>query len=153
MGYLESSLEHYDAAWAYLDPSDPATGELPPERPVVHVPEMVEVLAALGRTDEARAKLEPFADRAAALDRRWALARAAHCDGLILAAEGDLEAAEQALQDAVDRGVANGWPIPLGRALLALGSVQRRRRRKADARHSLATRGGPPRRRRCGDLV
>ena len=64
LGYLESSLEHYDTAWAYLDPSNPATGELPPERPVVHVPEMVEVLAALGRTDEARAKLAPFADRA-----------------------------------------------------------------------------------------
>ena len=137
LGYLESSLEHYDVAWAYLDPSDPATGELPPERPVVHVPEMVEVLAALGRTNKARAKLEPFADRAATLDRRWALARAADCDGLILATEGDLEPAEQALQDAVDRGVANGWPIPLGRALLALGSVQRRRRRKADARRSL----------------
>ena len=70
---------------------NPATGELPPERPVVHVPEMVEVLAALGRTDEARAKLAPFADRAAQLRRRWALARAAHCRGLILAADGDLE--------------------------------------------------------------
>ena len=136
LGYLASSLEHYDAAWAYLDPSDPNTG-LPPERPVVHVPEMVEVLAALGRSDEARAKLVPFADRAAALHRRWALARAAHCNGLILAAEGDLVAAEPALQDAVDQSVANGWPIPLGRALLALGSVQRRRRHKADARHTL----------------
>ena len=137
LGYLASSLEHYDAAWAYLDPSDPATGLLPPERPVVHVPEMVEVLAALGRSDEARATLVPFADRAAALHRRWALARGAHCNGLVLAAEGDLVAAEPALQDAVDQSVANGWPIPLGRALLALGSVQRRRRHKADARHTL----------------
>ena len=137
LGYLESSLENYDMAWAYLDPSDPATGELPPERPVVHVPEMVEVLAALGRTQEARAKLAPFATRAAELGRRWALARAAHCRGLILAAEGDLATADGALDDAVAQGVANGWPLPLGRAVLALGSVQRRRQRKADARSSL----------------
>jgi DNA-binding CsgD family transcriptional regulator len=137
LGYLESSLENYDSAWAYLDPSAPATGELPPERPVVHVPEMVEVLAALGKTDEARAKLAPFASRAAELGRRWALARAAHCRGLILAAAGDLATAEGALDDAVTQGAVNGWPVPLGRALLALGSVQRRRRRKADARHNL----------------
>jgi DNA-binding NarL/FixJ family response regulator len=137
LGYLESSLENYDAAWAYLDPSQPATGELPPERPVVHVPEMVEVLAALGRTEEARAKLTPFATRAAELDRRLALARAAHCRGLILAADSDLGTAEDALEAAVAQGVANGWPIPLGRALLSLGSVQRRRRHKADARRSL----------------
>ena len=137
LGYLESSLEHYDTAWAYLDPSNPATGELPPERPVVHVPEMVEVLAALGRTDEARAKLAPFADRAAQLRRRWALARVAHCRGLILAADADLGTAEGALEDAVAQAVDNGWPVPLGRALLSLGSVQRRRRHKADARRSL----------------
>jgi DNA-binding CsgD family transcriptional regulator len=137
LGYLESSLENYDSAWAYLDPSAAATGELPPERPVVHVPEMVEVLAALGRTDVARAKLAPFAARAAELQRRWALARAAHCHGLILAADGDLEAAEGALEDAVAQGAANGWPVPLGRALLSLGSVQRRRQHKADARHNL----------------
>lgn len=137
LGYLESSLEHYDTAWVYLDPYEPATGELPPERPVVHVPEMVEVLAALGRTDEARAKLAPFADRAAQLERRWALARAAHCRGLILAADDDLETAEGALEDAAAQGSANGWPVPLGRALLSLGSVQRRRQHKADARRSL----------------
>ena len=129
--------EHYDTASAYLDPSNPATGELPPERPVVHVPEMVEVLAALGRTDEARAKLAPFADRAAQLRRRWALARVAHCRGLILAADADLGTAEGTLEDAVAQAVDNGWPVPLGRALLSLGSVQRRRRHKADARRSL----------------
>ena len=153
LGYLESSLEHYDTAWAYLDPSNPATGELPPERPVVHVPEMVEVLAALGRTDEARAKLAPFADRAAQLRRRWALARVAHCRGLILAADGDLGTAEGALEDAVAQAVDNGWPVPLGRALLSLGSVQRRRRHKADARRSLERACRTVRRGRHGDLA
>jgi ATP/maltotriose-dependent transcriptional regulator MalT len=137
LGYLESSLERYDAAWVYLDPANSATGEQPLARPVVHVPEMVEVLAQLGRTEDARARLTPFAARAAELNRRWALAAAAHCEGLILVAEGDLDAADGVLRDAVDQSEANGWPIPWGRALLTLGSVQRRDGHKADARATL----------------
>ena len=137
LGYLESSLEDYDAAWSFLDPANPATGEASNSRPVVPVAETVEVLAALGRTDEARTRLEPFANLAEALSGDWAIARAAHCRGLILAAEGDLEAAEQEAADAAELSEANGWPLPLGRALLALGTVQRRRQHKAAARASL----------------
>ena len=113
MGYLESSLEHYDTAWAYLDPSDPATGEPPLECPVVHVPEMVEVLAALGRSDEARGEIgavQPTVPPCWIDAGRSPAPR--HCRGFILAAEGDLEPAAHALHDAVDQGAANGWPIP-----------------------------------------
>ena len=137
LGYLESSLEDYPAAWLLLDPANPATGEVTPDRPVVHVAEMVEVLAALGRTSDARARLERFADRATTLRRGWAMARVAHCRALILTAEGDLEAAEHAAAEAVELAEANGWPLPLGRALLALGAVQRRRNHKAEARGTL----------------
>jgi DNA-binding CsgD family transcriptional regulator len=137
LGYLESSLEHYDAAWRWLDPSDPATGDANPNRPVVPMAEIVEVLAGLGRTDEARQRLQPFADRAAALRRRWAIARAAHCEGLILAAEGDLEAAAATSTEAVGLAEDVGFPVPLGRALLALGVAQRRTYQKAQARATL----------------
>jgi DNA-binding CsgD family transcriptional regulator len=137
LGVLESSLEDYRAAWSYLDPADPRTGSLTPNRPLVHVPEAVEVLAALGRTEDARALLEPFAERAAALDRTWALIAAAHCRGLILAGEGDLARAEAAATDAVTLAQANPFPLALGRALLALGTVQRRRRKKQAARATL----------------
>jgi DNA-binding CsgD family transcriptional regulator len=137
LGYLESSLEHYDAAWRWLDPSDPATGDANANRPVVPMAEIVEVLAGLGRTDEARQRLQPFADRAAALRRRWAIARAAHCEGLILAAEGDLEAAAATSTEAVGLAEDVGFPVPLGRALLALGVAQRRTYQKAQARATL----------------
>ena len=63
-GYLESSLEDYDTAFAYLDPANPRTGTVTPQRPVVHVPELVEVLVGLGRLDEARSRLEPYEERA-----------------------------------------------------------------------------------------
>ena len=98
---------------------------------------MVEVLAALGRTVEARTWLQQFTAVAAALGHDWAIARAAHCRGLILAAEGDLEAAGLATAEAVELAEANGFALPLGRALLALGTVQRRRQQKAVARVTL----------------
>jgi ATP/maltotriose-dependent transcriptional regulator MalT len=137
LGLLESSLEDFPAAWSYLDPSDPRTGSLNPDRPIVHVPEAVEVLAALGRTDEARAMLRPFSERAAALDRGWALIAAAHCRGLILTAEGELDSAEAAATEAVTLARAKSFPLVLGRALLALGTVQRRLRKKQAARATL----------------
>ena len=137
LGYLESALENYEAAWSYLDPENPLTGSMPPGRPVVHVPESVEVLVALGRTDEARRWLEPFEERAEALNRVWAIAAAAHCRSLILAAEGDLDGAEGAATQAVTVTEANGWPLQLGRALLVLGAVQRRGGRKGEARATL----------------
>ncbi len=137
LGYLESSRGNYEASWSYLDPANPQTGSMGTERPVVHVPEAVEVLAALGRMAEARSLLGPFEERAEALGRDWALAAAMHCRGLILAAEGDLFGAEAAAVKAVAFAEDNGWPLPLGRALLALGTVQRLRRRKADARSTL----------------
>ena len=137
LGYLESALENYAAAWSYLDPANPKTGMLGPERPVVHVAEAVEVLAALGRTEEARALLQPFVQSAAALSRSWALAGAAHCRGLILAAAGDLIGAERAAGEAVSLWKTVPCPLALGRALLALGTAQRRLRKKQASRATL----------------
>ena len=137
LGYLESALGNYEDAWPYLDPANPLTGTMTPGRPVLHVPEAVEVLVALGRTDEARELLEPFSERAEALGRVWAIALTAHCRSLILAAEDDLAGAEQEALRAVELTEANGWPLQLGRALLALGSIQRRQGRKAAARATL----------------
>ena len=137
LGYLESALGNYEAAWSLLDPANPLTGSMPPGRPVIHVTEAAEVLAALGRTEEARALLAPFEERAQALDRTWAIALAAHARSLILAAEGDLPPAEEAAVQAVTITEVNRWPVHLGRALLSLGSVQRQLRRKGDARATL----------------
>ena len=110
---------------------------MPPGRPVVHVAESVEVLVALGRIGDARTLLDPFEERAQALNRVWAIAWAVHCRSLILAAEDNLSGAEEAAIGAVALTEANRWPLQLGRALLALGTVQRRGRRKSEARLAL----------------
>ncbi len=101
------------------------------------VPDDVEALVALGRTDEARRVLAPFADRAAALDRPWALGATGRCRALLHAADGELDAA----QETVDAALAAHDRVPLpferARTLLVAGSVRRRLRRRREARAAL----------------
>jgi DNA-binding NarL/FixJ family response regulator len=66
-----------------------------------------------------------------------ALPAAARARGLLLAAEGDLDAAQAALEEAVAAGEHAGNPLSLGRSLLALGMVQRRALKKQAARRTL----------------
>ena len=81
--------------------------------------------------------LAPFADRAAALDRPWALGAAGRCRALLHAAAGELEAA----QETVDAALAAHDRVPLpferARTLLVAGSVRRRLRRRREARAAL----------------
>jgi DNA-binding CsgD family transcriptional regulator len=67
----------------------------------------------------------------------WAIAAAARARGLLDAADGDLVAAEVALEEAVAASAAYAVRLDLGRSLLALGSVQRRARKKQAARSTL----------------
>jgi DNA-binding CsgD family transcriptional regulator len=67
----------------------------------------------------------------------WATAAAARVRGLLAEAEGDLERAESVLATAVAVGREVGWPLELGRSLLALGIVQRRTQKKHAARQTL----------------
>jgi DNA-binding NarL/FixJ family response regulator len=101
------------------------------------VGDLIEALVELGRLDEARALTEQLAERGTALERDWAVAVAGRCRGLIAAAEGDLEEALAALEDAA--AVHERVPVPFDRArtLLALGAVRRRARRRRAAREAL----------------
>jgi DNA-binding CsgD family transcriptional regulator len=101
------------------------------------VPDEVEALVALGRTDEADRLLAPFAQQAAALDRPCALAVAGRCRALLQAAAGDLDAAADTVAAAL--GAHDRVPLPFERArtLLVAGSVQRRLRRRREARAAL----------------
>ncbi|WP_163569497.1 LuxR C-terminal-related transcriptional regulator, partial [Fodinicola feengrottensis] len=58
-------------------------------------------------------------------------------EGLVRAAEGDLDAAQELLEQAVRAHEESQLPLERGRSLLALGQVQRRRRTKQQARKSL----------------
>jgi DNA-binding CsgD family transcriptional regulator len=100
--------------------------------------DLVIALGATGRQDEARALLEEVRPTAERLDRRGVLGALDHAEGLMLAASGRLEDAEEALDAAVERFGALGLPLEQGRALLGLAQIARRRRRKAQARALLA---------------
>jgi DNA-binding CsgD family transcriptional regulator/tetratricopeptide (TPR) repeat protein len=136
-GVLELSRENYKLAWEFLDPSQPRNGTTGMGRPRGQVPEAIEALVGLGRLDEARGLLDPFEQRALEVDIPWAISQAARCRGLIAAGEGDLETAEAALLESVrlmDRGCA---VFERARSQLALGTVQRRLRKKQSARATL----------------
>jgi DNA-binding CsgD family transcriptional regulator len=97
----------------------------------------IESLIAIGKLAEASTLVEGLERRGQALDRAWALAVAGRCRGLLSAAQGDLESAQAALQRAMVEHDRLTEPFELGRTLLALGNVQRRRRQKQAARTSL----------------
>ncbi len=133
LGLLELSLEDYGAAWTWLEPAIERILPLGLREPVEQVSDGVEALAQLGRVDEAARLLGAFDAPA----RRWSLAAGARNRGLLLAAEGDLARAEAALCEAVAIGETVPRPLERGRSLLALGTVQRRLRRKQAARATL----------------
>ncbi len=91
------------------------------------VPDAVEALTRVGEVARARPLLEVFTDRAQALERRWALASAARSRSILTAAHGELDAAVAAAEDAIALGESLDMPVELGRSLLALGQVRRRR--------------------------
>jgi len=71
------------------------------------------------------------------LDRKRVLAQVARCRGLVAAARGDVDEAVALLADAVKRHEAAGDPFGRAQALLALGAVRRRGRKKRLARDAL----------------
>lgn len=102
----------------------------------------VDVLLQLGRTDDAIRALDAWEADAARLGRGWVLAHVTRCRGLVAAAGGDVEKAEALLERAAAEHESAGDPFGRARALLALGSVRRRTRRKRPAREAIeAARG------------
>ncbi len=137
LALIELSLERYGETYELLEPYFERIRGLGIDLPGLHQSDAIEALTCLGRLDEARDLLAPLEDAAHRLDIPWASAAAARCRGFLALALDDLEAAEAALAEAVRVGGFAGIPLELGRSLLALGSVQRQRRRKAEAHATL----------------
>jgi DNA-binding CsgD family transcriptional regulator len=97
----------------------------------------VEALISLGELAKAGQLIELLAERGRLLDRPWARAVAARGRGLLLAAKGDLEGAEQAIEEALLEHQRFEMPPELGRTLLAEGRIHRRARHKRAAKESL----------------
>jgi DNA-binding CsgD family transcriptional regulator len=71
------------------------------------------------------------------IESPWSESSARRCEGLILAAEGNLDAALAAFACAVRLHEHLPQPFDLARTLLAQGTVRRRARRRKEARDTL----------------
>ncbi len=138
LGFVELSLGDADAALVHLRRSYKLRDAFmldPAER--LELGDLLEALIAVGELGEADEILEAWQERAAALDRAWALAILARCRALLLAARGDLEGAFANFADALAHHDRSTDPFHRGRTLLALGRTQRRAKRRAAARTTL----------------
>jgi len=101
------------------------------------VPDAIESLIELGEQEAATALLERFAERARRLGRRSSLAAAHRCRGLLSISVGEEDAAIASILQAREELASLPLPFERARALLALGSVQRRVRQRRAARKTL----------------
>jgi DNA-binding CsgD family transcriptional regulator len=139
LGFLELSLGHAAQAHGYLARAAAGAEAAGIREPSAceFVIDDAEALIALGQLDDAGALLEPFEERALALDRPTARGGCARCRGLLLAARGDLPGALAALEEALEQHERAPRPFELARSLLALGVIRRRAKQKAAARQTL----------------
>jgi DNA-binding CsgD family transcriptional regulator len=139
LGFLELSLGRFAEAREHLDPVVRFLREMGVREPCV-IPvhaDAIEAQIRLGDLDTASELLSEFDDLARATGRPWALATAARCRALLLAARGDAEAALLMFGRALDEHRRVPQPLELARTLLAKGQVERRARQKAAARRTL----------------
>jgi DNA-binding CsgD family transcriptional regulator len=137
LGFLELSLGNAPAAEPHLS----RTVELA-ESFGIHEPgvyrvhaDLIEALIATGKLERAEAVLGTL--EAQATRGPWSLATGARCRGLLLAAHGELDAAERSLDEALTEHERLPMPFERARTLLALGLLQRRRNERRRANESL----------------
>ena len=138
LGFVELSLGDPDAALVHLRPSYEIRNAFmlePAQR--LELGDLLEALIAVGELDEADEVIATWQERAARLDRAWALAILARCRGLLLAARGDLEDAFSSFDRALAEHERSTDPFHHARTLLALGRTQRRAKKRGAARTTL----------------
>lgn len=137
IGLLESSHGRYENVLAELEPVHDRIQRsgLAEPSPFPYQPDLVEAYAKLGRLDDAVGVLDRFEGQAEKANRKWALAAAARCRGL-LAEPTDLDAV-------FERALKRHDDVPsrfeLARTELVYGERLRRANRRRDARPHLRT--------------
>jgi DNA-binding CsgD family transcriptional regulator len=99
------------------------------------LPDAIEALIVMGRIEAADTLIDRLDRNGRAFDRAWMLAAAGRCRGMRLAATGDVDAALDAVQQAVGELERLPMPLEYARTQLLLGQLHRRRRQK----HASAT--------------
>jgi tetratricopeptide (TPR) repeat protein len=138
LGRLELALGNLAAAGEYMKDLPGRLSALGYHDPTAPVwADGVEVLLGLGELERARAYVDLHETYAQRASNPLALGCVARCRGLLAAAEGDNDAAFEPLERAVAELEALPYPLEYGRALLCLGSVYRKAKRKGAARDAL----------------
>jgi DNA-binding CsgD family transcriptional regulator len=141
LGFAELSAGDYEAAAAALGPFAALVVESGMPEPTaggwLFVGDAAEALVGVGRVDEAEAIVALLELRGAERDRPWAIAAGARGRALLLAAAGDVEGAEGALERALEAHERLPMPLERARTLLALGRVLRRQRKRLAAKAAL----------------
>jgi DNA-binding CsgD family transcriptional regulator len=139
LGFLDVSLGHYAKALNVLRPL--LVGEMTAVgRGTIlapYVPDAVEAMAALGRLDEATPLVEMLERKGAEFGAPWTAEVGARCRSMLLAAHGELAAAEEMLQGALVTHDGLAMPFERARTQLLMGQVLRRQRRKSAAASTL----------------
>jgi len=97
----------------------------------------IEAALANGDTLRAASWVEQFETQATSSPIPWSLAVSARCRALLEASNGDLDAAEAALERALEDHVHCPMPFERARTLLAQGQVLRRSKQRRRAREAL----------------
>lgn len=139
LGFVELSVDDPAAAHQHLAPLIAWRDVVGIREPGMlrFMPDEIEALVALGQLERADALLVGYEADSGRLQRPWAQLAAARCRALLTAAAGDVAAAVVALGGAIEELGDAVQRFERARALFVLGSVQRRTRRRADARASL----------------
>jgi DNA-binding CsgD family transcriptional regulator len=139
LGFVALSLGDARACTELLEPlSALLTSEIAENGWFRFVADEIEARVALGELEQASVLVERLAERRGVLhDRAWARAATERCRGLVLAAAGEEEQANEAFACALQEHERTNEPFELARTLLVLGRAQRRFKRRRSAREHL----------------
>jgi DNA-binding CsgD family transcriptional regulator len=141
LGFVEFSRGNHAAAvdWFSQLMDRFLTGRAgdPGLRERIHLPDAIEALIALDRRTEAEELLHAWEDTGRRFDRPRIHATAARCRALIAATEGDLRAAIEHAEEALEHHRDLPVPFERARTLIVLGTLHRRAKHKAAARAAL----------------
>jgi DNA-binding CsgD family transcriptional regulator len=136
LGALELSLGDPDSAWRACEPLVvvvETTGIGEPV-PLFFLPDALEALIAGAHLERAEALIKQLEDRGRELEREWAVATGARTRALLLAARGDVPGAAAAVDHALAALEGADFPYERARTLLVSGVLERRQRRRAQAK-------------------
>jgi DNA-binding CsgD family transcriptional regulator len=139
LGFLALSLGEPEVAVGHLAPLPECERQMDEHDPAMScmLPDLAEALVLVGDLDGAREVQTELEARGRELGRAWAIATGLRCRGMIEAADGRPELALAALREALEWHEAVPQPFERARTLLALGTVQRRAKQRAEARATL----------------